>query len=374
MKQERKEKTMNFNALDEMLQKYIPGKSIPGGEIFVWQRGKEIFRKQYGHRDYLGQEPVEGEEFYYLYSCTKILTCASVLHLIEQGKLTLDDRLSDIIPAFADVRLRDGSAPKNPILIRHCFSMTSGMNYDLNAPSIREALRKNPNAGAREIADAIAKIPLSFEPGTHYQYSLSHDVLAAVAEEITGKTFYEYIKEWAFEPLGIKDLYFEENEQTRANMAAHFAMGSEQAHSRPLINPYIFSPHYHSGGAGLIAKPSEYIKFLSALAQGGLGLLKPETIEMFKVPQLNEQALSEFRNKPKKYVYSYGLGVRVKVVEDQTSPLGEIGWDGAAGAYAIIDTQNELAVLYVQHVTGCAVAYDEVHQEIRRLVYQELNQ
>ncbi|MBQ7095238.1 MAG: beta-lactamase family protein [Clostridia bacterium] len=365
---------MKFEKLDRMLQSYIPSPKIPGGEIIIWQHGKELFRKQYGFRDYLQKEPVQGDEFYFVYSCTKVLTCAALLHLIEEGKLSLDDRLSDYIPAFADVRLKDGSRPKNPILIRHCFSMSSGMNYDLNAPAIREALRKNPNAGAREIADAIAKIPLSFEPGSHYQYSLSHDVLAAVAEEICGKPFEEYVREWAFEPLGIKELYFEENEHTMANMAAHYAASEERAHSRPMINPYIFSPHYHSGGAGLIAKPSEYIKFFSALSMGGQGLLRPETIEMFKVPQLNEQALSEFRNKTRKKSYAYGLGVRVKVMENGGSPLGEFGWDGAAGAYSLVDTENELAVLYCQHVTGCQIAYDEVHEKIRDLLYQELNQ
>lgn len=363
---------MAFERLDALLSEHIPGPQVPGGEILVWQHGKELFRKQYGFRDYLGSEPVEGEEFYFLYSCTKVLTCASILHLIEEGRLSLDDELSKFIPAFGEVRLADGKRPKNPILIRHCFAMTSGMNYDLNAPSILDILRKNPNAGAREIADGIAKIPLSFEPGTRYQYSLSHDVLAAVAEEITGKPFGEYIKEWAFEPLGIKDAYFEENEKTRAHMAAHFAESKEVARSRSLKNPYILSPRYHSGGAGLIAKPSEYIKFISALSMGGMGLLKPETIELFKEDQQNEQSIKDFRNHSWKRLYTYGLGVRVKISEEGGSPIGEFGWDGAAGSYLLVDTENELAIFYAQHVTGSRLPPDVLHPAIRNAVYKDL--
>ena len=363
---------MSFDHLDALLSKHIPGAQVPGGEILVWQHGKELFRKQYGFRDYLGCEPVEGEEFYFLYSCTKQLTCASVLHLIEEGKLSLDDRLADYIPAFGEVRLANGERPKNSILIRHCFAMTSGMNYDLNAPSILDILRKNPNAGAREIADGIAKIPLSFEPGTHYQYSLSHDVLAAVAEEITGKPFGEYIKEWAFEPLGIKDAYFEENEKTRAHMAAHFAESKEIARPRALKNPYILSSRYHSGGAGLITKPAEYIKFISALSMGGMGLLKPETIELFKEDQLDAQCKSDFRNHSWKKLYTYGLGVRVKISEEGGSPIGEFGWDGAAGSYLLVDTKNELAIFYAQHVTGSRLPPDTLHPSIRDAVYADL--
>lgn len=367
---------MAFEALTTYLSQEIPGPKIPGCDILIYRHGKQIYRKQFGWRNYLQTEPVSTNDYYFLYSCSKVLTCSSVMHLIEEGKAALDDEVAKYIPAFSEVRLENGSKPKQPILLRHCFSMTGGLDYDLKTPAILEVLQQNPNATALEVASAIAKTPLHSEPGTHYRYSLGHDVLAAVAERITGKPFADYIREWAFNPLGLTHIFFEENEETRHNMAAQFRLGEGPA-VKPYgrTNEFLLSPCYHSGGAGLIAQAEDYARFLAELSKNGGCLLRPETVAQMKVGQLSGEAQKEFRGTGRWVPYNYGLGVYTLEHPELTGhkiPKGVFGWDGAAGSFTMIDTENELAVFYAQHVRACSHAYNKIHPTVRNLVYQEL--
>ncbi len=366
---------MSFEALNRFMAQEVPSARIPGCDLLIYHHGKLVFRRQYGFCDYLNTEPAGTHSYYYLYSCTKILTCAGLMHLAEQGKISLDDPLEKYIPAFGQVRLTTGEKPKQPILLRHCFAMTSGMNYNLKTPAILEVLRKNPNGSALEVAGAIAQTPLGSEPGTRYCYSASHDVLAAVAEAVTGERFSEYIRKWAFEPLGLRHLFFHPTEETRRNMAAPYVLEKDILKPAAMDNSYILSPNYDSGGAGLIARAEDYAQFLAALSVGGKGLLRPETIELMKEGQQSAESLRDFQTSKRFAPYTYALGVRSLLYPERTCgriPIGEFGWDGAAGSYALVDTTNELAIFYAQHVRGCGYAYDVLHPEIRDRVYEEL--
>lgn len=366
-----------FEKVNAYLEKTVPGEAIPGADLLIYRHGELIWRKQYGWRNYLKTEGVREDDYYFLYSCTKVMTTAAAMSLVEQGKLELDAPLAQYLPAFADVKLKDGSKPRNPILVRHCFSMSSGMNYDLKSAPLLEALQKDPDADTVTLVNAMAQNPLGFEPGTHYQYSLSHDVLAAVIQVITGKNLEEYLREWAWEPLGLAHLAFHHTEESRRKLAAQYSWNGEKGHTsrKGNENPYIFNDNYYSGGAGLIAQAEDYAKFLSALACGKL--LKPETINLWRTPQHCEAAAEDFRKPPKSRFmpFEYALGVRVLKYPEYTAghtAVGVFGWDGAAGSHALIDPENEIAICYMQHVTGCGPAYSEVFPTVRELIYEEL--
>ena len=122
-----------------------------------------------------------------------------------------------------------------------------------------------------------------------------------------------------------------------------------------------------------------YAKFADALASGeskvGYRLLKPETVTLMKSNQLCEIGLNNFRTNTNNKGYGYGMGVRTlmdRKIENTISPIGEFGWDGAAGAYCLIDTDNRLSIFYAQHVNGCSYVYSHVHKAIRNLVYKAL--
>lgn len=266
--------------------------------------------------------------------------------------------------------------------IRHLLSMQSGLNYNLDAPSIVEVLKDTDGlAATRQIIKALAKEPLDFEPGTHFQYSLSHDVLGAVIEEVSGQKLGSYLDEHIFRPLGMKNTGFELTAERKENMADQFEFHMDTMTSVPMSreNNYVLSGKYESGGAGLISTLDDYILFSNAMCNGGTGidgykLLSTGSIDLMRTNQLHAASQKDFELFGK-IGYGYGLGVRTLIEKEKSgvrSPLGEFGWDGAAGAYALIDVENHLVVFYLQHVRNCGYVYEVIHPKIRDLTYEML--
>ena len=354
---------------------------VPGCDLAVYRGHDCLYRHAAGHRDADGAEPMRGDETYNLYSCTKVFTTCAAMQLIERGLLSLDDRVSDYLPAYADLTVKDagGVRPaKRAMTIRHLMSMQSGLDYDGDTPSIREALAETDGqANTRRLIDAKAKDPLSFDPGANFLYSLSHDVLAAVIEVVSGLRFSDYLHRNIFEPLGLKSIGFLPKGDGR--MAAQFEYSD--AEKRPVALPadenhYRFSPNYESGGAGLIADVADCIAFADAIACGGIGangarILSPEMIQLWSANQLGPVSRRSF-DEWRRLGYSYGLGVRTRVSTalGGRGQVGEFGWDGAAGAWMMIDPVNHLSAFYAMHVRNFGYCYDVIHPNLRNLIYE----
>lgn len=351
---------MNFSKLTEYLGD-LGARNIPARDLMVTVDGETVFRHFSGARDEAGKIPMDGREAYWVYSMTKPLTMACALKLIEEGKLALDDHVCEFLPAFS----------KYPSMtIEHLMSMRGGLDYDLEAPAIRAC---GPDADTGTVVAALAEKPLSFQPGADFQYSLCHDVVAGVIEAASGLTFGAYMKETLFEPLGMKNSGFIPAEYHRANLCAQYRLDEAQQKRIPLDrfeNPYRLTSRYESGGAGLLTTCEDYMRFASAMACGGGGILSPETIDLWRARVLTGKAKSSF-DLFGRLGYNYALGVRVLVDPTYSKgPIGEFGWDGAAGAYVLIDPANRLAAVYCQHVRGMGYVYSEVHPTLRDLVYE----
>lgn len=372
--------TILANYLDSLEEK-----GIHGCDCVVYHNHKPVFRHITGFADLGRTKPLSNANTYWLYSASKVITCTAVMQLLEKGSIRLDAPVSDYLPEYGNLKVKNGSGveqAKNAMTIRHLFSMQSGLNYNLGAPSILKVLEETDGrATTRQIIKALANEPLEFEPGTHYMYSLSHDVLGAVIEVVSGQSFGTYLDEHIFKPLGMKNTGFVLTPERKANMADQFEYHMDTMSSTPisLINPYILSKNYESGGAGLISTADDYILFLDAMCNDGTSidgyrLLNTESINLMREDQLSDVSKADF-DLLGKVGYSYGLGVRTLVEKEKSgakSPFGEFGWDGAAGAYALIDVENHLAIFYLQHIRGCGYAYDVIHPTIRNLTYEML--
>ena len=271
----------------------------------------------------------------------------------------------------------DGYA-KNPITIRDLFTMSAGLDYALGDEPIKKAL----NAGkktTRELVRAMADKVLLFEPGTRYRYSLCHDVLGALVEVLSGKTLGEYMKENIFEPLGMKNTFFglPKNDKDMERMAARYCFESDGTRKRvPLECVYNLSDQYESGGAGLTSCTEDYALFLDAIANGGIGksgkrILSASTVELMGTNHLTGKRCADFD--AMRAGYGYGLGVRThidKVRSGSLSPIGEFGWDGAAGGFAVVDTKNQLSLTYFQHVHNWSL---RIQTEMRNILYSCLD-
>ncbi len=374
---------MQFSELERLIDT-MPERGIPACDLAVTLDGEPVFRRTAGYADEGKTRPVSPDDLYWIFSASKLITCTAALQLIEQGKLSLDDPVSRFLPAFGELTVRnpDGSLSpcRTPMTVLHLFTMTGGMSYDLRHPAILEAAA-NPEAGTLELAGAMAKMPLLFEPGTHYRYSLCHDVLGAVVEAASGMRLGEYLGANIFEPLGMTDTGFHPTPAQRARLCAMYSFDRGTGTSRPVPadNEDTLTGRYDSGGGGLFSSVDDYMRFVTALAlggtaKGGARLLRPETVAQMEVNRLGPAPLQDFVT-TRLYGYGWGLCGRVHMRPAYSlsrSPAGEFGWDGAAGAFAMIDRKNRLALYFAMHVRGCSYAYHVLHPLIRNLVYKGL--
>ncbi len=371
---------MKFQRLADLLDSFIEI-GIPGVDCVIYQDHNQLFRHSAGFSDLEQKIPVSGNETYFLYSASKVITCAAALTLFEQGKFLMTDPLMEYIPEFSEMVLTNGEKAKNKIKIRDLFTMSAGFDYNLESPSITQILReKNGQAKTLDVVRAIAKEPLFFEPGTHWQYSLCHDVLAGLVEVISGKRFRDYVTETIFEPLGMTKSTFGVSEKNKENLASLYRFNDEtnRAEKQDSECIYILTPEYDSGGAGIVSCTDDYILFADAMANGGVGkngsrILSSSSIELMRTNCLDETALKDF-NWIQLAGYGYGMGVRTMIdraAGGALSPVGEFGWCGAAGSYALIDPDNHIALFYAQHMLNNKEAY--THPRLRNALYACMN-
>ena len=348
---------MMFEKLKELMDSMV-AMGIPGVSILVKQHGREIYRYAAGFSDRENKIPMTGNERVFIYSCSKVITCTAALQLWEQGKFGLDDELGKYMPEFAEMSVQtpDGcTAAKNKITIRDLFRMSAGMDYSLTSPPLLKARTETGGkCPTRETVRYMAQQPLLYEPGQGWQYSLAHDVIAALVEVISGEKFETYVEKHIFAPLGIKNSTFvlkEEEKETIIPLYRNDPLPDSDVARIERIrcaNVYIFGPQYASGGAGCVSTLDDYSTFLEGLKDGKL--LKPDTVKMMSTDILEE---GPQRTGHDEWcgggTYGYGLGVRCPP-STGASDVTDFGWGGAAGAYLAIDPVNDLTVFYIQHV------------------------
>jgi CubicO group peptidase (beta-lactamase class C family) len=233
---------------------------------------------------------------------------------------------------------------EKPILIKHLFEMTAGFSYNTSSPEILKCKEETKGkCPTREIMKYLAKEPLLFEPGDRWEYSLCHDVLAALVEVVSNEKFEDFVKENIFDAIGMKDSTFMlSNDEIDTITEQYRFTNGKAVNVGKQIKQYKFGSEYASGGAGGISTVDDYIKFLEGLRT--YKLLKPETIKLMMTDRLSE---NQKRTYTKNKTHGYGLGVRCpKGVERYT----DFGWGGAAGAYFGIDLETEISFYFSCHL------------------------
>ncbi len=362
---------MKFENIDRLLELYV-NSGVPGCSVVVYKDNKEIYRSKAGYADIETQTPISYDNLYYIYSATKVITCTSLMILVGQGKVEIDDPLSKYIPEFKNTpvlnyhtngTLLGTRQPVREVTIRDLLSMSSGLDYDLNSAPIRRVREETDGrCPTLQTMRALAEKPLCHEPGEHYKYSLSHDVIGAVIEVVSGMTLGEFMKKHIFDILGMESTTFKLNDNDKSRMATLYKFDTAEGKAVPASsNVYVLGSEYESGGAGLISSVEDYAKFVDALACGGIGatggrIISPELLELMRQNQFTDQRAIDFVDT--KVGFGYGLGVRVHIDKSKSllpTPIGEFGWGGAAGANMLIDPVNHLSMFYVQHLLASPV-------------------
>ena len=357
---------------------------IPGNAIVVYHHGKEVFRYCSGYNSVEEKTPMTEDLLLNIYSCSKVTTVTAALQLYEKGYFLLSDPLYEYIPEYRHMMVEDGRGnivrAKNPITIQNLFTMTAGFGYFTECESFKEARRiTDGHMDTVQVFRCFSKEPLHFEPGTHWNYSLCHDALAALVEVISGERFSDYVKKHIFEPLDIEGYYhLPENMLDRVASQYRYALSDEaemdKAQQKKLIQEGVLESvpkirvrngdRYDSGGGGVITTVQDYAKLANALSMGGLGatgewILSPATVRLMQRNQLTPEQKKDF-TWPQLLGYGYGLGVRTvtdKALAGFPGKNTEFRWGGAAGATILSDTDEELGYFYAHHMLNPQEAY-----------------
>jgi len=348
---------MSSEVLDRIaptMQQFIDGDRTAAIMTLVSRRGEIVHWDAQGWR-VRDEDPLEPNDIFRIYSMTKPVTSVAAMILVEEGLLSLDDELGDIIPAFADVEVYQDAGnrrPSRPILIRDLLSHTSGLSYGIFGNSPVDSMynaRLNPvamGAGAnleKRVA-TIASLPLIDDPGARWNYSYSTDVLGRVVEVASGQPLDVFFRERIFGPLGMHDTGFHVTADKLDRFTAMYRRGRDGLGpaGRSGNDPFTRPANWFSGGGGLTSTASDYLRFCRMLlgqgALDGVRILRPETVELMTSNHLPDEMipiLPGFGNQ------GFGLGFAVSVGEG----AGTYSWSGIANTYFWVDPGEEIVAM-----------------------------
>ena len=365
-----------FEQTARLMERLVEQMKLPYLEVLAFQGTEQVFHKTIKPADCAGRDKI------LMFSCTKPVTAVCAMQLVERGVISLEDKLVDYVPAFAESYFIDENGEKQvvggDITLRHLLTMSAGLDYNLmRKPEVLELLKNCPNANTEQIIDAIAKSPLNFRPGERFLYSLCHDVMARVIEVASGLKFSDYVKENIFAPLGMGDSGFRMDDPDRMLPLFNGARGFVEP--KECSNTYLVpTTEYDSGGAGMVSTAADYARFAVALANGGVGangnrVISAESIDRMRQVEISVDDVKNEYTCVQGADYSYGLGVRTRIRPTEWGlSVGEFGWDGAACSYLMVDPVKNISVVIGMHLAGWTAMFMEKHLEIVKTIYEEL--
>ncbi len=340
-----------------------PGK-FPGLVASLGRPGQATEFVALGSQGFTDPDPMTPDTLFRIYSMTKPITGMAAMGLIAQGKIGLDQPVYEILPQFRNMMVQntyDGSvtalhpAPR-PITMRHLLTHTSGLGYAIvqQGPIVKMMQEKGLIPGqvtrlpingftrARSIqglkafADALAQVPLVYDPGTRWSYSMGLDLMGHVIEVVTGKAFDQYLQQTIFGPAGMKDTVFQVPRADAGRLATNYGViqGIFVAIDEGNKSLFLEKPAAPFGGAGLVSTPRDYDRFLRMLAQfgqiDGRRILPEKAVRLGASNLLPKGVAGPAIMGP---VGGFGAGGRVGLGAE----AGIYGWAGAAGTVGMVD-------------------------------------
>lgn len=367
----------------DWMQRYVDARKYAGSSLLIHQDGAEAFFHACGQRSIENDLPFKRDTIARIYSMTKPITTVGLMILVERGLVHLGAQVSDFIPEFRNPRalspqanLLDQTEAAEPPTLHQLLTHTSGLSYPFNPGPLPEAMDQKelifgPRQGplAQRVRD-LAKLPLAFQPGTRWEYSVGIDVIGRVIEVISGKPLDQFFNDEVFQPLGMHEtgfsvptgagdrfasLYTPLEGDAMALNAASAGSDSlrlvDQAGGSGFENATTFS-----GGGGLVGTIDDYSRFAEMLRRKGrVGtgrLLSSATVEfMFRnhLPgDIASMGPKSFAEQPMEGM-GFGLGGSVVLEPGLTRMPGMVGdfsWGGMASTYFWVDQHNALSVVF----------------------------
>ncbi len=382
--------------MDEAMQGLIDKKHLAGIVTLVARKGKVVQHKAYGFQDAEAQTAMRTDTIARIYSMTKPVAGVALMMLFEEGKWKPTDPIAKHIPEFANLKVyagdKDGAVvledPAHPPTMGELMSHTAGFTYGLfgNTPVDKLYQAANPLAAPslQEFINRVAKLPLLYQPGTRWVYSVGVDIQGYLVEKLSGKTFPEFLRTRLFEPLGMVDTAFFVPVEKMPRVSVIYGWNQAKGGLAPQPHdPGINSlPGLPSGGGGLYGTAADYFRFAQMLLNGGQfngrRYLKKATVDMMRTNVLSDQVLNSKQGIGQaQFSPAQGFGYDFAVVIDPDAAKRQVGknsywWWGIAGTWFWIDPTNEvIGIGIIQRRGGVpgAANHEDLH---RKAIYDAL--
>jgi len=377
--------------LHAFMDKATDGDGYLGGVTLVMQHDAIVEVKAYGYRDLGRRVPMTMDSIFRIYSMTKTVTSVALMMLVEEGKVGLDDPLSQYLPGFDHPQVLDHGVRRPALrkvtlhdLLTHTAGYPAGVKGDEAAVKAMESIDPHGTANLREFAERMSRVDLAADPGTRFGYDgASLELIARVVEVVSGQSFASFLDKRIFTPLGMVDTSFSVPANKRNRVVDITSMGDD-GHLHIADGPSARHPgdalnRYDSGAGGLYSTVGDYARFARMLLDGGAldgkVLLGRKTVEMMMRNHLGmlNPPVTQFSS-------AEGFGIGGSVVIDaarrgQLGSDGQYGWTGAASTYYTIDPKEKLvAMLFLQHIPRDDGKRDlpRVSRTFYNLVYQAM--
>ena len=379
-----------------VFEQEVAAKRLPGAVALVARKGKLVYARAFGVRDPKGNEPMQLDTVFRIYSMTKPFAAVATMMLVEDGILQLGDPVSKWLPAFKDVKVstpQGDVAAVRPMTVQDLLRHTAGLPYGeltVNA-AVKDALAKanlyKPGVidfdardmSAAEQVDRLSKVPLLYQPGTTWEYSLATDLLGRVIEAASGQRLGAFLQARLFGPLKMNDTAFSLQDSQRGRLAEAFDKDPVAGTPIRLID-VSKPPGNDSAGAGCVSTAGDYLRFVQMLGNGGVldgvRVLSRSSVKLMASDQLGPRipiAATPGGGVLGASGYTFGLGVAVRPADGLNTLPGSAGdfyWGGYAGTGMWIDPKEEFVGVFMVQSGGPLRA---VHRNLmRQLAYQAI--
>jgi CubicO group peptidase (beta-lactamase class C family) len=378
--------------IGSVMQAYVEQGKYAGIVTMIARRGQIAHFECFGMMDVEAGAPMQSDTIFRIYSMTKPITSVAVMMLYEEGQFQLNDPVSKFIPEFQNTKVfvnrtelgLELADPEREMTIRDLLTHTSGLSYgsDQDSPVdalYREATQKvGGDLTLEGMVRELVKLPLAYQPGSAWRYSVSTDVLGYVVEVVSGLSFDAFLEQRIFEPLGMVDTGFHVPEEKITRFVTVYGPaegGGLKVIDTPATSEYAKPPSYLSGGGGLVSTATDYMRFAQMLLNrgelDGTHLLGRKTIELMTTNHLPSTLLPFAVGTDPVNGYGFGLGWKVLMDVTQAKILGSegtYGWGGAASTEFWVDPEEELVGLIMVQF----MPYYPLVEEFQVLAYQAI--
>jgi CubicO group peptidase (beta-lactamase class C family) len=371
--------------LDDHFHAYVDAGEIAGVVTHISRHGQIVHQDAYGLADIDARRPMTEDSYFYVYSMTKPVTSVALLMLYEEGKFQLNEPIARYLPELANARAFDREtgrvvdATRQPT-IQDVFRHTAGYLYGPQGDTDFDRAYREANllgSNLAEFSQKLGQLPLGYQPGTRWVYSVSHDVQARLVEVLSGQPFDEFVQERILEPLGMTETVFGRPDRLKDQFAVIYTKNDSGA---LVPNGALDAPGAATrvlGGFSLSSTASDYARFAEMLVndgeRDGVRILSPKTVDLMASNHLPDGVTRGAAGGGTAGGEGYGLGVRVVMDPAKAGNLtsaGVFGWSGAAGTHFFVDREEGLVgVFMIQKMGGGGPRFSA---EFETLVYQAI--